>query len=89
MGILTCYQAKELDGRDISVSIIVPGVIEIDLGGGVVRDNTKVNQHITVQTALRRAGLSDDIGDAIAALFSDELAWTNAQRVEVSGRILL
>ena len=30
-----------------------------------------------------------DIGDAIAALLSDELAWMNAQRVEVSGGMFL
>ncbi|MFW0188967.1 short-chain dehydrogenase, partial [Klebsiella pneumoniae] len=28
-------------------------------------------------------------GDAIAALLSDELAWMNAQRVEVSGGMFL
>ncbi|GKK35786.1 SDR family NAD(P)-dependent oxidoreductase [Klebsiella variicola] len=89
MEVLTRYQAKELGGRGISVNIIAPGAIETDFGGGVVRDNAEVNRHIAAQTALGRVGLPDDIGDAIATLLSDELAWMNAQRVEVSGGMFL
>lgn len=89
MEVLTRYQAKELGGRGISVNIIAPGAIETDFGGGVVRDNAEVNRHIAAQTALGRVGLPDDIGGAIAALLSDELAWMNAQRVEVSGGMFL
>ncbi|HBW8429261.1 TPA: SDR family oxidoreductase [Klebsiella pneumoniae] len=89
MEVLTRYQAKELGGRGISVNIIAPGAIETDFGGGEVRDSAEVNRHIAAQTALGRVGLPDDIGDAIAALLSDELAWMNAQRVEVSGGMFL
>ncbi|WP_180866977.1 SDR family NAD(P)-dependent oxidoreductase [Klebsiella pneumoniae] len=89
MEVLTRYQAKELGGRGISVNIIAPGAIETDFGGGEVRDNAEANRHIAAQTALGRVGLPDDIGDAIAALLSDELAWMNAQRVEVSGGMFL
>ena len=89
MEVLTRYQAKELGERGISVNIIAPGAIETDFGGGVVRDNAQVNQHIAAQTALGRVGLPDDIGDAIAALLSDNLRWMNAQRVEVSGGMFL
>ena len=89
MEVLTRYQAKELGERGISVNIIAPGAIETDFGGGVVRDNAQVNQHIAAQTALGRVGLPDDIGDAIAALLSDDLRWMNAQRVEVSGGMFL
>lgn len=48
-----------------------------------------MNQFVASQTALGRVGLPDDIGDAIAALLSDELAWMNAQRIEVSGGMFL
>ncbi|RRY66557.1 SDR family oxidoreductase [Klebsiella pneumoniae] len=89
MEVLTRYQAKELGGRGISVNIIAPGAIETDFGGGEARDNAEVTRHIAAQTALGRVGLPDDIGDAIAALLSDELAWMNAQRVEVSGGMFL
>jgi NAD(P)-dependent dehydrogenase (short-subunit alcohol dehydrogenase family) len=40
-------------------------------------------------TALGRAGQPDDIGPMIAALLSDANRWVNAQRIEVSGGMLL
>lgn len=89
MEVLTRYQAKELGVRGISANIIAPGAIETDFGGGMVRDNAEINQQIAAQTALGRVGLPDDIGDAIAALLSDELGWMNAQRIEVSGGMFL
>ncbi|AHJ76146.1 short-chain dehydrogenase [Kosakonia sacchari] len=89
MEVLTRYQAKELGERGISVNIIAPGAIATDFSGGVVRDNEQVHQYIASQTALGRVGQPDDIGDAIAALLSDDLAWMTAQRVEVSGGMFL
>lgn len=89
MEVLTRYQAKELGSRGIAVNIIAPGAIETDFGGGQVRDNTQMNQFVASQTALGRVGLPDDIGNAIAALLSDELGWMTAQRVEVSGGMFL
>jgi NAD(P)-dependent dehydrogenase (short-subunit alcohol dehydrogenase family) len=89
MEVLTRYQAKELGERGISVNIIAPGAIETDFGGGRLRDNKELNAYVASQTALGRAGLPDDIGDAIAALLSDELAWMTAQRIEVSGGMFL
>ena len=87
--VLTRYQAKELGARGISVNVIAPGAIATDFSGGVVRDNPQVHQLIASNTALGRVGQPDDIGDAIAALLSDKLAWMNAQRVEVSGGMFL
>ena len=89
MEVLTRYQAKELGARGITANIIAPGAIETDFGGGRVRDDAQMNQFVASQTALGRVGLPDDIGDAIAALLSDELAWMNAQRIEVSGGMFL
>jgi NAD(P)-dependent dehydrogenase (short-subunit alcohol dehydrogenase family) len=89
MEVLTRYQAKELGERGISVNIIAPGAIETDFGGGRLRDNKELNAYVASQTALGRAGLPDDIGDAIAALLSDDLAWMTAQRIEVSGGMFL
>jgi NAD(P)-dependent dehydrogenase (short-subunit alcohol dehydrogenase family) len=37
------------------------------------------------QTALRRAGLPDDIGGAIAVLLAPGSSWINAQRIAASG----
>ncbi|WP_368544130.1 SDR family NAD(P)-dependent oxidoreductase [Enterobacter soli] len=89
MEVLTRYQAKELGARGISVNIIAPGAIETDFGGGRVRDNAELNRMLASQTALGRVGLPDDIGNAIAALLSDNLGWMNAQRIEVSGGMFL
>ena len=89
MEVLTRYQAKELGARGISVNAIAPGAIETDFGGGHLRDNKELNAYVASQTALGRAGLPDDIGDAIAALLSDELAWMTVQRIEVSGGMFL
>ena len=86
---LTRYQAKELGARGISVNSIAPGAIETDFGGGRVRDNDDLNKYVASQTALGRVGLPDDIGDAIAALLSDNLRWMTAQRIEVSGGMFL
>lgn len=89
MEVLTRYQAKELGSRGITANIIAPGAIATDFGGGTVRDNPEVAEHIAARTALGRVGQPDDIGDAIAMLLSDELRWMNAQRIEVSGGMFL
>lgn len=89
MEVLTRYQAKELGARGISVNSIAPGAIETDFGGGRVCDNEELNKYVASQTALGRVGLPDDIGDAIAALLSDNLRWMTAQRIEVSGGMFL
>ncbi len=87
--VLTRYMAKELGARQIAVNTIAPGAIETDFGGGVVRDNQKINDFIASQTALGRVGVPDDIGGAIASLLSEDNRWVNAQRIEVSGGMFL
>lgn len=87
--VLTRYQAKELGERNIRVNTIAPGAIETDFSGGRVRDNAETNAWVASQTALGRAGLPDDIGNAIALLLSDESGWINGQRIEASGGMCL
>lgn len=82
---LTRYQARELGDRKIRVNVVAPGAIETDFGGGRVRDNKEINDHIAGLTALGRTGLPDDIGGVVAFLCSEEAYWINAQRIEVSG----
>lgn len=89
MEVLTRYQAKELGARGIRVNILAPGAIETDFGGGVVRDNSDVNDFIASNTALGRVGLPDDIGAAVALLLGDGGGWINGQRLEVSGGMFL
>jgi len=54
-----------------------------------VRDNKDINAHIAAQTALGRVGVADDIGPMIASLLSENNRWVNAQRIEVSGGMLI
>ncbi|MGZ3750006.1 MAG: SDR family oxidoreductase [Mucilaginibacter sp.] len=83
--VLTRYMAKELGARGIAVNVVAPGAIETDFGGGVVRDNANLNEHIAGLTALGRVGLPDDIGGVVAFLCTEDARWINAQRIEVSG----
>ncbi len=82
---LTRYQAKELGSRKIRVNVVAPGAIETDFGGGRVRDDKEINEHIADLTALGRVGLPNDIGGVVAFLCTEEAYWINAQRIEVSG----
>lgn len=83
--VLTRYLAKELGSRGIAANVVAPGAIETDFGGGLVRDNKDINQHIASVTALGRVGLPDDIGSVVAFLCTEDAKWINAQRIEVSG----
>ncbi|UYO03896.1 SDR family NAD(P)-dependent oxidoreductase [Paenibacillus sp. PSB04] len=87
--VLTRYLAKELGERRIAVNTVAPGAIATDFSGGMVRDNAELNQQIAGMTALGRAGLPDDVGPMIAALLSEDNRWVNAQRIEVSGGMLI
>src|ERR687894_1496814 len=83
--VMTRYLALELGSRQIAVNVIAPGAIETDFAGGLVRDNSDVNEMVASSTALGRAGLPEDIGGVVASLPSPEMGWVNAQRVEASG----
>lgn len=83
--VLTRYLAKELGERGIAANVVAPGAIATDFGGGRVRDNKEVNDHISSVTSLGRVGVPDDIGGVVAFLCTDEARWINGQRIEVSG----
>jgi NAD(P)-dependent dehydrogenase (short-subunit alcohol dehydrogenase family) len=87
--VLTRYLAKELGARGITVNTVAPGAIATDFSGGMVRDNPEVHQRVAAMTALGRVGLPEDIGPMIAVLLSDENRWINAQRIEVSGGMVV
>jgi NAD(P)-dependent dehydrogenase (short-subunit alcohol dehydrogenase family) len=86
---LTRYMARELGPRRITANVVAPGAIETDFGGGRVRDNKEINQHIAELTALGRVGLPDDIGGVVASLAEPDNGWVNGQRIEASGGIYL
>ncbi|WP_300675117.1 SDR family oxidoreductase [Soonwooa sp.] len=83
--VLSRYLAKELGSRGITANTVAPGAIATDFGGGRVRDNKEINDHVAQVTALGRVGLPDDIGGVVAFLCSDDARWVTGQRIEVSG----
>ena len=87
--VLARYLAKELGPRRIAVNTVAPGAIETDFSGGMVRDNPELNRRVAEMTALGRAGVPDDVGPMIAALLADDNRWVNAQRIEVSGGMVI
>ena len=87
--VLTRYMAVELGSRQIRVNAIAPGAIETDFGGGTVRDNKDVNAYVAQGIALRRVGLPDDVGSAVAAILSDDMAWATGTTFDISGGQLL
>lgn len=87
--VLTRFMAVELGPRGISVNAVAPGPVATDFFGGAVRDIPQVQEFVTANTALGRAGVPDDIGPFIASLLSDDSRWLSGQRIEVSGGIFL
>jgi len=83
--VLTRYMATELGKRKITANVVAPGAIATDFGGGRVRDNAQINAAVAASIPLGRAGLPDDVGAAVSALLSDDCAWINGARIEVSG----
>lgn len=87
--VLTRYLARELAERGITVNTLAPGAIATDFSGGMVRDNPETNKTVASFTALGRVGEAEDIGTAIAGLFSSRSRWITGQRIEASGGMLL
>ena len=83
--VYTRYLAKDLGPRGITANVIAPGPIATDFGGGLVRDVDAVRDHLAGAAALGRVGEADDIGRAVVALVSSELAFMTGTRIEVSG----
>lgn len=87
--VFTHHLAKELGPRGIAVNSVAPGAIATDFSGGTVRDDADVNRRVAGMTAMCRVGEPDDVGPMIASLVSDGNRWVTAQRIEVSGGMVL
>ncbi|REG82602.1 SDR family NAD(P)-dependent oxidoreductase [Marinomonas pollencensis] len=87
--VMTRYMAKEFAARQIRVNTLAPGAIATDFRDGNVRDNPQMNNMVSSVTALGRVGEADDIGQAVAMLFSDGAGWITGQRIEASGGMFL
>ncbi len=81
--------AIELGARSIRINAVAPGPSATQFNGGAMRDDPTLRSTLAAQTALGRVGKPVEIGDAIAALASDDMRWVTAERIEVSGGSLL
>jgi NAD(P)-dependent dehydrogenase (short-subunit alcohol dehydrogenase family) len=87
--VFTRYLAKEVGPRGITANVVAPGATGTDFGGGHLRDNERVREHLSGQIALGRVGKPEDISGVIAALLGDGTGWITGQRIEASGGMLL
>ena len=83
--VFTRFLAQELGARGIAANVVAPGAIITDFGGGYIRDNKQMQDHVASVTALGRVGLPDDVGGIVAFLCTEEARWLNGQRIEVTG----
>ncbi|MEV4020476.1 SDR family oxidoreductase [Nonomuraea angiospora] len=87
--VLSRSSAVELGPRGIRINAVAPGPSATDFNSGAMRDDPELRGTLAAQTALGRVGKPEEIGDAIAALASEEARWITAERIEVSGGALL
>jgi NAD(P)-dependent dehydrogenase (short-subunit alcohol dehydrogenase family) len=81
------YLAKELGSKGIRVNVVAPGPIETDFNNAAIRNNPQLKERLASLSPLGRVGAPNDIGPVVAFLCTDEAAWINGQRIEVSGGI--
>ena len=81
--------AKELGARKITANSIAPGAIATDFGGGSTKSDENKRNAVASITALGRVGEPEDIGGVVAFLCSAEAGWVNAQRIELSGGMMI
>jgi NAD(P)-dependent dehydrogenase (short-subunit alcohol dehydrogenase family) len=87
--VFTRSLAKELGPRGITANTVAPGAIATDFNEGRLRNNPELQHTVSQLTALGRPGVADDVGPMIASLLSDDNRWVNAQRIEVSGGMMI
>jgi len=79
---LTKTVAKELGGRGITVNAVAPGFIETDMTAVL---SEKVKEAMLSMIPLQRAGIPQDVADAITFLASDQAAYITGQVLHVTG----
>lgn len=85
--VFTKYLAKELGVKGIRANVVAPGPIETDFNNATIRNNPQMKERLSSLTPLGRVGYSNDVGGVVAFLCTDDAAWINGQRIEVSGGI--
>jgi NAD(P)-dependent dehydrogenase (short-subunit alcohol dehydrogenase family) len=85
--VFTKYLAKELGPKGIGANVVAPGPIETDFNNAAIRSNPQMKERLSGLSPLGRVGNAADIGGVVAFLCTEEAAWVNGQRIEVSGGI--
>lgn len=85
--VFTRYLAKELGAKGISANVVAPGPVETDFNNAAIRNNPQMKGALSNLSPLGRVGNANDIGPVVAFLCTEEAAWVNGQRIEVSGGI--
>jgi NAD(P)-dependent dehydrogenase (short-subunit alcohol dehydrogenase family) len=85
--VFTRYLAKELGAKVIRANVVAPGPIETDFNSAAIRNNPQMKERLSSLSPLGRVGEASDVGGVVAFLCTDEAAWINGQRIEVSGGI--
>lgn len=85
--VFTKYLAKELGAKGISANVVAPGPVETDFNNAGIRNNPQMKGVLSSLSPLGRVGNANDIGPVVAFLCTEEAAWINGQRIEVSGGI--
>lgn len=83
---ITKTAARELASKGITCNAICPGFIETDMTKSVP---PKVWDIMISKIPAGRAGSSEDVGNIVAFLSSDEASYINGQIIEVSGGMIL
>jgi NAD(P)-dependent dehydrogenase (short-subunit alcohol dehydrogenase family) len=79
---LTRSWAKELGPWGITVNIVSPGWIPVERHSHVSQEGKDA---YASQTALKRMGVPDDVGQAVAFLASDAANYITGQKISVNG----
>ena len=79
---LTKTVARELGARGITVNAVAPGFIETDMTAVL---SEKVKESMLSTIPLQRAGIPQDVADAITFLASDQAAYITGQVIHVTG----
>lgn len=86
--VFTRYLAQEVAPRGITANVIAPGPIATEFAGGALQSD-EVGAFLGGQTAMGRIGRPDDVAGVVVALLTGGTGWVTAQRIEVSGGMLL
>ena len=82
---MTRGMAKEL-GPNIRVNSVCPGMINTDFHNTFSKP--EVRAHVANITPLKREGASEDIGNLVAYLASDDAAFITGTNVDINGGLL-